>query len=182
MKATPNKQPVIEKTISTNYIDTLKLNDTIKVYFEYYDGIWCVRAPVFNENGCGQTYGEALKVLRDNVLKAYEQYVKNFVKNDFTARTIDLNHTLISLVGEDNYKQAKEEKTENKWKDTDICPNCGAKMVHARVPFEYHGNLVGWFDGYSCPVCHKTYISERGYEEIDKLPLTELYPEKEDTK
>jgi transposase-like protein len=56
-------------------------------------------------------------------------------------------------------------------KDTVICPYCSSVMVHKKLPFIYHGRYTGSFDGYSCPLCHRKYFTEKAYKQIMKLPL-----------
>ncbi|MEM3845819.1 MAG: hypothetical protein QXU98_08970 [Candidatus Parvarchaeota archaeon] len=55
--------------------------------------------------------------------------------------------------------------------NVNVCPNCSSIMEKKLAPFKYHGMYIGMFDAYVCPVCHRTYFTEKAYKEIMDMPL-----------
>lgn len=110
---TPKIKEVLDlkplKSIRTNSIASLQLNDFADISIEYEGEIWCVSIPQMNANGCGYTLNRALEDLRDSVLGAYEIYVKDRKSEELSQKAMSLRNRLIYLVGEENYENVQKE-------------------------------------------------------------------------
>jgi len=45
------------------------------------------------------------------------------------------------------------------------CPKCLSALKKAKAPFKIHGEFVGNFESYVCPICNYSALTENGYDE-----------------
>ena len=95
------------KSLNTNEISSLKLNNYVEVRIEYDYPIWCVSIFQLDVNGCSYTLNGALADLKESILGAYEIYVKERKEEELSGESIELRNRLQSLVGEENYENAQ---------------------------------------------------------------------------
>lgn len=109
---TPKVKEIIDlkplKSLSTNEIASLRLNNSVKISVEYEDDIWCLNIPPLNANGCGYTLNRALEDLRESILGAYEIYVKDRQEEELSEKAKELRNKLLFLIGDDNYENVQK--------------------------------------------------------------------------
>ncbi len=111
---TPRVKEVLDlkplKSLNTNEIASLKLNNYVEVRVEYDDEIWCLNISQLNANGCGYTLNGALEDLKESILGAYEIYIKDRKEEELSVKSMELRNRLLSLVGEENYENVQKER------------------------------------------------------------------------
>ena len=48
------------------------------------------------------------------------------------------------------------------------CIECGGKIILDRVPYDYKGLRLGWYEAEVCKDCGETYFSEQSMKLIEK--------------
>ena len=53
------------------------------------------------------------------------------------------------------------------------CPRCETPLQKGRAPFILHGEYVGNFDSFVCPICNYSMLTSSGYIEVTKEASTQ---------